>query len=128
MLVNLHNPQPLKPSTFDVVYNYQQSTITLLYHVSPQASRHLTPFATLSHYTPTPPSSFKMQLSLYSISVGLCLFHGVLSGRVTLMGPQLEKGAIMACVSNNYDDKGLADMLEQKDILEKRVGNNFFHG
>lgn len=42
------------------------------------------------------------------------------------MGPQLEKGAIMACVSNNYDDKGLADMLEQKDIPEKRVGNNFF--
>ncbi|KFY75933.1 hypothetical protein V499_04177 [Pseudogymnoascus sp. VKM F-103] len=69
-----------------------------------------------------------MRVSLYSISIGLCLFHTVLGGSVTLVGSRGAKGDVGTCTSNaddNYDDKKVADLLEELGTAGTRVGNNF---
>ncbi|OBT83118.1 hypothetical protein VE02_08067 [Pseudogymnoascus sp. 03VT05] len=69
-----------------------------------------------------------MHISLYSIPIGLYLFHTVLGGSVTFTGPRGAKGDVATCTSDpeaNYDDKKVADLLEKAGIGFKRVGNNF---
>ncbi|OBT53270.1 hypothetical protein VE04_07455 [Pseudogymnoascus sp. 24MN13] len=65
-----------------------------------------------------------MQVSLYSIAVGLCLFHIVLGGSVALVGPGGAAGDVMTCDNDNYDDKQLADILQYGGSLH--CGNEKF--
>lgn len=47
---------------------------------------------------------------------------------MTLMGSQGAKGDVGTCTSNeddNYDDKKVADLLEEAGVAGTRVGNNF---
>ncbi|OBT79924.1 hypothetical protein VF21_01561 [Pseudogymnoascus sp. 05NY08] len=70
-----------------------------------------------------------MHISLYSIPIGLYLLHTVLGGSVTFTGPRGANGAVATCTSNpedNYDDKKVADLLQEAGIVYERVGNNFF--
>lgn len=69
-----------------------------------------------------------MYISLYSISVGLYLVHPVLGGSVTFTGPRGPKADVATCTSledDNYDEKKVADLLEETGIGYERVGNNF---
>lgn len=50
---------------------------------------------------------------------------------MTLTGPRGAKGDVATCTSNpedNYDDKKVADLLEEAGIGYERVGNNFICG
>ncbi|OBT80109.1 hypothetical protein VF21_01190 [Pseudogymnoascus sp. 05NY08] len=66
-----------------------------------------------------------MRPSLYSISVGLYLFHTVLGGSVTFEGPESTRGAVATCTSDNNDDETIADYMEMENLGFIRAGNNF---
>lgn len=69
-----------------------------------------------------------MRLSLYSISVGLCLFHSVLGdgGSVKFAPAEGTPGDTVTCTSTVFDGADLADFLEAEAIDDcTRVGNNF---
>ncbi|OBT87812.1 hypothetical protein VE02_02119 [Pseudogymnoascus sp. 03VT05] len=67
-----------------------------------------------------------MRLSLYSISVGLYLFHSVLGGSVKFEPAKGSPGDTVTCTSKEIDDEILAGFLEAETIDDcTRVGNNF---
>ncbi|ELR06402.1 hypothetical protein VC83_05340 [Pseudogymnoascus destructans] len=67
-----------------------------------------------------------MQLSLYSISVGLSLFHSALGGSLEFEPAKGTPGDTVTCTSKEFDDQSLAGFLEAEEIDDcTRVGNNF---